>query len=423
MTTHRYLLWSALALATPAIAQTTAAKAEPLVCIRGFEREVLDAAAAMFAEQPHHWQRSAGTQGEVRVDADGSLTMQETAATLPASTVVQMSVRLRAWMEHSSATVAQLEKTWAPRLMLLGTSLGLPRELARELEPSLRAVLQDIEQCEVTLARTTPAGAELALAITPATGSATHAWLQHLRPGGRGGIALETPAAFAHMTMDLQGDSLALACAPFAPWIASLTAGTGPEALADQTATLRCLNGLGALTIDAEGLRLALGLRDAKGYADAAFAKSTLARQQEHLAKQRIDMEYTVGALSHREIPVMKSAALPATPTPWLAAVNGEVFGYLAVTERFALSTAGGSHGEATIRALIDAALDQKLAPAVASTTSNAPLARAQIDLLRLEGTVPEAMRTRMQGEKLAGVLQVELHANPSTLTIKAQIR
>jgi hypothetical protein len=134
-------------------------------------------------------------------------------------------------------------------------------------------------------------------------------------------------------------------------------------------------------------------------------------------------MEYTVDALTHREVKVMKSAALPASPTPWLATVNGEVFGYLAVTDRFALSTAGGSHGEATIRGMMDAALDQKLTPTAPATAASGPLASAQIDLLRFEGAVPDSMRTRLQGEKLAGVLQVELWATGSTLSLKAQIR
>ena len=423
MTILRHALLGALVAASTLVAQTATTKAEPLVCIRGLEREVLEAATALFSDQPHAWQRAQGTQGEVRLAADGSLDLQEISATLPATTVVQMEIRLRAWMEHSTAAVAQLEKTWAPRLLLLGTSLGLPRELARELEPSLRAVLQDIDLCELSLARVTPAGAEFAITVTPVAGSATHTWLQTLRSGGRGTPALDVAAAYAQASFDLSAETLPAACAPFARWIASLTSGTSPEAIADQTNTLACLDGLGALAIDAEGLRLALGLRDAKRYAEAAFAKSTLLRQQEHLAKQRIDMEYTVDALTHRDVKVMKSAALPATPTPWLATVNGEVFGYLAVTDHFALSTAGGSRGEATIRGLIDAALDQKLRSANAPAAPSTTIASAQIDLLRFEGTVPESMRTRLQNEKLAGVLQLELIATGSALSLKAQIR
>jgi hypothetical protein len=260
--------------------------------------------------------------------------------------------------------------------------------------------------------------------MSPTAGSASHAWLQNLRPGGRGRITLSVPDVFAHVAFDLKGETLPAVCAPFAPFITSLTAGTSPEALADQLTAIGCLDGLGALAIDAEGLQLALGLRDSTRYAEAAFAQSTLARQQEHLAKQRVDMEYTVDALVHRDVKVMKSAALPATPTPWLATKDGEVLGYLAVAGRFALSTAGGAHGEARIRALIDATLDHALQAATQEPTApDVPLASAQIDLLRLEGAVPDSMRTRLQGEKLAGVLQVELHATASSWTLKARIR
>jgi hypothetical protein len=406
------------------IGQTAAAPA-PLFRLVSKVPAIIAATDLLFFENEPKHTLTADQQSELVIHADGQLQSSEVPATLAADTLLSLRIRPAAWLLLTAAALPRFTKLWGPRLSVLGEGLGFGRDLPPKLLAQLLAIARDLQQLDATLTSDQEHGAVFTLVLTPQALSNTSEWLMHLVPGERGAPKIDGDA-FARVDFDLAADHVFSACEPFLPWLAELTNGNSPAALTDQIRSLTCLAGSGALAIDPDGLQLALLLRDAKGYEETAFAAPALARQQEHLARRRIDVEYTVNALTHRDIHAMKSSVLPRTPTPLIATDGGEVIGFLAVAGGHAFSVAGGKHCEARIKALIDATMDRTLRVRPldqVAAHSQPPVATLDLDIFRVAALAKFDLPAPLKLSLGKGQLHAKIRRHDQALVLQIQLQ
>jgi hypothetical protein len=418
-------LIGALALAAAAAQEPTGTKA-PLFRLAAADARPLRALALLLGGSPGAFEVPAGKHGELRVADDLVPRLATVDGEVAGGAWLEAQALPSAWLSRLGDAVADFEHAFAFRFAAIAAQSGIERDRAKALLHELIDVARDAERIDVAVRHGGGADTGIVLQLAPRPGTSLHRWTQLLVPGKREVPTVARDGDFVQIGVDVAADRIAGLCDPFVPWVAALTSGPGDEAVAEFRRSLASQDGRGSIAAGRMGIRMALGLQNGKTYAEVAFSPGNLERTKAALARQRIDAEYTPGALEYRGVRVMKSVVDGGRPLPMFGGERGEMTGYMAVAGNVALSIAGAGADEAAIKTLVDSALDDKLPRRALAAADGAarspPLLTVSMDLASLFAALPESARPRL-GDDQPRSMRLSLHQTGTSLELRIQLQ
>jgi hypothetical protein len=419
-------LLGACALATAAAQEPAAEAKAPLFRLASVDGRPLRALALLLGGNPGAFEVPAGKHGELRVADDFAPRLSTVDGEVAGGAWLEAQALPSAWLSRLGDAVDEFEHAFGARFAAIAAQTGIERDHAKALLHDLIGVARDAERIDVTVRRGSGRDTGIVLQLAPRPGTGLHRWTQLLVPGKREVPTVARDGDFVQIGIDVAADRIAGLCDPFVPWVAALTSGSGDEAVAEFRRSLASQDGRGSIAAGRAGIRMALGLQNGKTYAEVAFSPGNLERTKAALARQRIDAEYTPGALEYRGVRAMKSVVDGGRPMPLFGSERGEVTGYLAVAGDLALSVAGAGADEAVIKTLVDGALDGKLPRrALAAADGSArspPLLTVTMDLAGLLAAVPESVRPKLGDDQPRNV-RISLHQTGTALELRIQLQ
>jgi hypothetical protein len=292
---------------------------------------------------------------------------------------------------------------------------------------NLYALLLSTEQVRLRVAGMKPNALDIAITCTPAADSAFAAWVKALATNPDGAAVLSTKPASVTFVLSAAPASVAAAMQPIQPMMAEMYAG-GDYDRAKVTAmfgrSLAAWDGTFSMDLGADGMHMAMGVRDAKVFAASMLDPEYLAMTKGYLARQKIEGEYTPNALTHRGVIVLKSKVTTDKPNPMMP--DGEMTSMAGVAGNTWVALSGPPNGvEAAIKLAIDAALDGKLArrkPTVADDQRPALLS-LDVDIDALMAQMSSGRGLPPLGDDAPKAVHVTLHKTDTTLEARIALR
>ncbi|MEO6594530.1 MAG: hypothetical protein ABIP94_07240 [Planctomycetota bacterium] len=385
---------------------------------------------------------ASGEQLLLSVVAAKPATLSTSATPFRTRTLV-VEVRAEAWLQQEAEPVRTAERQLTVRAEALAKLAGLPVAAVRSLCHQLFATAHSLESVVAVVTQVSEGRSyDVRLELVPDADSATASWLGAIAPDATAPARLAWPDAAVRLAFAVQPDSLVKVCEPFLPLVVAFTArGSDPTvAEAEGRALLPLLDGSFYLSLQAGRLGLVYGLRSAEQFAARATDPARLARQREDLASQRIEAEFAPAALTHRDVPLLRSRVRGDTPVPGLADGDGYVTAYGARVGNLWLQIGGGEDPRDSMKVAIDDALDGRLRRPSATSPANAEPAwlTCEVDLVRLgvmtasivdaEANTKDApsriQPSRIQPSRVQpSRVQLSLSSSPHTLKALIQLR
>jgi hypothetical protein len=188
--------------------------------------------------------------------------------------------------------------------------------------------------------------------------------------------------------------------------------------------SLAAWDGTFSMDLGADGMHMAMGVRDAKAFAASMTDPDYLAMTKSYLARQKIEGEYTPNALTHRGVAVLKSKVVTDKPNPMMP--DGEMTSMAGVAGSTWVALSGPPDGlEAAIKLAIDASLDGKLErrkPTVADDKRPALLS-LDVDIDALMAQMSSGRAIPPLGDEAPKTVNITLHKTDTTLEARIALR
>lgn len=338
-----------------------------------------------------------------------------------------VEVRAAAWLDRAAAAVREAERDITVRAEGFAKLCGLPGAGVRSL---CRQAFDVARSLDSVVAVVTQVGQgrdyDVRLEFVPLTDSAFAAWLGTIAPAAGAPARLPWTDAAVRLAFALQPDSFAATCEPFLGIVSAFAANRDAEAAqAEARALLPLLDGSFHACLRPGRLGLVYGLRDADAFAARANDPQRLRRQQEDLASQRIEAEYTPAAATYRGVPLLLSRVRSQTPVPALADADGWVVAFGARVGSLWLQVGGGEQPQDSMKSAIDDALAGRLRGPSTASPDGAERAwlTCEVDLVRLGAIAASTTDAAADTGDAPSRLQMSLSCSPHTLKALIQLR